>query len=1324
MLLAQSQAPNWEELPIQYSDYAAWQRSWLQGDVLKSQENYWFQQLSDAPRLLDLPTDYPRRASQSYQGGREEYLLSSELTQQLKILSQKHGVSLFMTLLTAFGILLSRYSRQEDLCVGTAIANRTHSYTEGLIGFFVNTLVLRSKVNPEQGFSELLQRTRQTCLDAYAHQDIPFEYLVEQLQPERSLSYNPLFQVMMVLQNTESAGKNVNLPELDIQYLEQSHPFAKFDLTLFLCERNNQLHCMWEYATDLFQTVTIRRMAEHFEVLLKAIAQNPQQPISKLPLITTAEIQQLRVWNQTDINYPLNQTLVTLFEQQVAKTPEKIAVVFEDCRLSYLELNQKVNQLAHYLLQLKTEQKLPNNPLIAICVERSLLMVISIIAILKAGGAYVPIDPRYPSERIHLILEDSHASFLLTTNSIKKQLPLERLQNLSQVVCLEQETRCDRSTENPNLQSSPDDLAYVIYTSGSTGKPKGVVIAHYSPVVLLKWAHSVFSAEQLAGVLASTSICFDLSIFEIFVPLTQGGSVIVVENALYIEQASESVVPITLINTVPSAAAQLLNMNAIPASVQVINLAGEPLKNSLVQALYQSTSVTEIYNLYGPSEDTTYSSFTKIAKNAQYEPTIGKPIANTRIYILDSYNQPLAPGIPGELCIAGAGLAQGYLNRPDLNAEKFINLNLFAQTERIYKTGDLARWLPDGNLQYLGRIDHQVKLRGFRIELGEIEALLVKHPNIKEAAVIVRQETEIDQRLVAYVVPTVTDDDSLQGEQVELWRQVFNDAYLNYNLDHDPTLNLASWNDTYTGKPLPKAAMQEWRDQTVDQILELVPQRVWEIGCGTGMLLLKIVPHCQKYLGTDIVTAGLHYIEQHLQQQSLQEKVTLKQSAANQFDGIEINGYDLVIINSVIQYFPSLDYLLSVLEGAVNAVTTQGAIFIGDVRNLHLLETFHTSVEFARAPDELSIKNLRQQIQKSIRTEGELLIDPNFFIALQQRFPRISHVQIQLKRGYAQTEMNRFRYDVVLYLDLADAPMAEPEWLDWQTQELKLETIKNILTTQQPDLLGIKNIPNVRLSSEMLLLEQIGQLDGTVSDLKAAVAQVKLGIEPEAFRTLARNLSYTPFIQYSSTGFFCYDVVFQRNLPEQVTLPRFATKENFRLKPWQHYANQPLQHLTNQVDPALLAEWRDNLEKNLPEYMIPSHFIVLERLPLTPNGKVDRRALPALETVVSSTDIELPVTSTEKLLAQLWAKLLKYEAMPAVGVARQDNFFNLGGHSLLATQLCYRIRDTFKVELPLRKVFEYPILSELANYLDTCIWINSAAVDMQPLNSEEEEIEL
>ncbi|MCC5645814.1 amino acid adenylation domain-containing protein [Nostoc sp. CHAB 5824] len=1347
---AAGDAPNLSPLPIQYSDYAAWQRSWLQGEILENQENYWKQQLGDAPRLLDLPTDHPRPAQQSYEGGREEYRLSNELTQRLKVVSQKHGVSLFMTLLTAFNILLSRYSRQDDLCVGSAIANRTHSYTEGLIGFFVNTLVLRSKIKPELGFSELLQQIRQTCLDAYAHQDIPFEYLVEQLQPERSLSHNPLFQVMIVLQNTERAGTNVSLPDLDIHWLDQDYPFAKFDLTLDLCERDGQLRCMWEYATDLFEAETIRRMAGHFEVLLEAIAENPHQPISKLPLITRAEIQQLQLWNQTNIDYPQDQTLVTLFEQQVAQTPDNIAVVFEDCSLSYQELNQKANQLAYSLLELKTEQQLPDNPLIAICIERSLEMVIGLFGILKAGGAYVPIDPNYPQERIRFMLEDCGAKVLLTHSQLKDKLAIANKETLPhslvqtrliaslptphsrKVLCLDEGNFAKQSTDNPSCQSKPDDLAYVIYTSGSTGQPKGVQLLHSGLTNYLHWAKDFYAVAEGQGTPVQSSLSFDATITSLYLPLICGRTTTLVREKQEIEALANIVKQnnhLSLVKITPSHLEilnQQLNPNAMPNRVNAFVLGGEGLHANQIIPWLTHAPDTRLINEYGPTE--------AVVGCCVYEATgkmdlvgdllIGQPIANARIYILDNQNQPLPPGIPGELCIAGAGLARGYLNRAELTAEKFIELDLFGEQERVYKTGDLARWLPDGNLEYLGRIDNQVKLRGFRIELGEIEALLAKHPKIQQAVVILQGEDAIAQRLLAYIVPTATDVESLQAtslqaEQVELWQQVFNDSYSQQQIPiDDPTLNLAGWNDSYTGKPIPQAAMQEWRDTTVAQILELEPKRIWEIGCGTGMLLFKIASHCQHYLGTDFSPEALQYIEQHLKQQSLNDKVTLKISAANQFDGIETNAYDLVIINSVIQYFPSLDYFLQVLEGAIKAVTTQGSIFIGDVRNLQLLEAFHTAVEFYRASDELSIKDLRQQIKKSIDTEGELLIDPDFFIALKQRFPRISQVQIQLQRGYAQTEMSRFRYDVILHLDQTNTSVTEPQCLDWPGQQLNLETIERILTTQQPDLLRINNIPNARLTSEMVLLEEIAQLDGIVSDLKAAVAQAKSGIEPEAFR-IARDLPYTLFIQYSSTGFADYDVVFQRNIPGQAILPRFTQGENLRLKPWQDYANQPLQYRTNQVDLGLLAEWRDFLGKTLPDYMIPNHFTVLDQLPLTPNGKVDRLALPAPNATVSSTDTELPVTSTEKLLAELWAKLLKYAA-----IARRDNFFNLGGHSLLATQLCYRIRDTFKVELPLRKVFEYPTLTELANYLDTCIWINSSTADMQPLNSDEEEIEL
>jgi amino acid adenylation domain-containing protein len=743
---AQGEQPNLPPLIIQYSDYAAWQRDWLQGDVLQQQVDYWHEQLKGAPELLELPTDKPRPPKQSYQGVYYAHSLSSTLTKTVTLLSREFGVSLFMTLLATFYILLSRYSRQDDICVGTPIAGRTHSQTEDIIGFFVNTLVLRCQLQPALSFTDLLQATRQTCLAAYAHQDIPFEMLVEQLQPTRSLSHSPLFQVMFVLQNNEPA--ELTLPNLNLSTLESDYPIAKFDLTLSVEEEDGELHCLWEYATDLFEAQTIERMACHFEVLLTAIASNPEQLISHLPMLTEKEIQQLQAWNDTATDYPFEQTLVDLFEQQVEKTPDNIAVVFENQQLSYRELNLQSNQLAHYLLKLETDNGslITDNCLIAIAVERSLDMVIGLLAILKAGCAYVPIDPNYPAARIRYMLEDSAAPLLLTQSHLKPQLPaFERM-----VVCLDATEFANQPLVNPDMKPQVTDLAYVIYTSGSTGKPKGVAIEHLSSIQLIHWAHQVFDSAQLGGVLASTSICFDLSIFELFVPLSQGGSVIVVKDALQLQETNETLLPMTLLNTVPSAATALLNADAIPNSVQVINLAGEPLKKDLVQALYKATSAQHIYNLYGPSEDTTYSTFTCVAQDSPEAPTIGKPIANTRIYILDAQHQPQPPGIPGELGIAGYGLARGYLNRPKLTAEKFIEIELFGKTERIYKTGDLARWLPDGNLEYMGRIDSQVKLRGFRIELGEIEAVLNQHEAVNEAVVIL-SEADDNKQLVAYL---------------------------------------------------------------------------------------------------------------------------------------------------------------------------------------------------------------------------------------------------------------------------------------------------------------------------------------------------------------------------------------------------------------------------------------------------------------------------------------------------------------------------------------------------------------------------------------------
>ncbi|WP_027255442.1 non-ribosomal peptide synthetase [Planktothrix agardhii] len=750
LAFSQGQKPSLEPLPIQYSDFATWQRNWLQGEVLETQINYWKKQLKDAPQRLELPADHPRPPIQSYRGSHYSQTLTPELTQQLNSLSQQQGVSLYMLLLAVFNLLLSRYSRQNDICIGSPIANRPHRQTEGLIGFFANTLVLRNQIKSEQSFQEFLQQTRQTCLEAYHYQDIPFEFLVEQLKPVRSLSYNPIFQVMFTVENNDSEA--LNLPGLKIEWLDSSYPFAKFDLSLLALESDGQLNCTWEYATDLFETITIQRMAEHWEVLLQQIVTNPQQKISNLSWLTKADQKQLELWNQTNRNYPQDKTLVDLFEEQVKSYPNNIALVFEEQSLTYQELNQKANQLAHFLHQ---NYQIKPDTLIGICVERSLDMAIALLGVLKAGAAYVPVDPSYPEERIKYILENSKISLLLTQSFINDKLSGFFSELSAQLINLDRLNFESFPCHNLSLQTKPNDLAYVIYTSGSTGKPKGVMVEHKGLYNLALTEIETFGVHPSSRVLQFASFSFDAFIWEVFMAWG-GGATLYLGNKdnlmpglpLVERLRDDAITHITL----PPSALAVLPWENLP-SLQTIIVAGEACSPELVKKWSQGRN---FFNGYGPTEGSVCAT---IAKYTSFNEkiTIGRPIPNVQVYILDPHLQPVPIGVPGELHIGGAGLARGYLDRPDLTAEKFIEVNLLGKTERIYKTGDLAKWQNDGNIEFLGRIDHQIKLRGFRIELGEIEAVLLKHPVVKEVIVNLHK-TENNQQLVAYVTGEPIDD--------------------------------------------------------------------------------------------------------------------------------------------------------------------------------------------------------------------------------------------------------------------------------------------------------------------------------------------------------------------------------------------------------------------------------------------------------------------------------------------------------------------------------------------------------------------------------------
>ncbi|MBN3876528.1 MAG: non-ribosomal peptide synthetase [Nostoc sp.] len=767
-------------LPIQYADFALWQRQWLQGGVLQSQLSYWQQQLKDAPALLSLPTDRPRPAVQTFAGAHQEFALSQPLTQGLIQLSQKQGVTLFMTLLAAYDALLYRYTGTEDILVGSPIANRDRSEIEGLIGFFVNTLVLRTNLAGNPSFSELLTRVREMAMEAYTYQNLPFEMLVEALQPQRDLSHTPLFQVMFALQNVPLSG--VELAGLSVTPLMPESTSAKFDITLLMQNTADGLVGVWEYNTDLFDAGTIERMTGHFVTLLEGIIANPEQQISQLPLLTEVEQHQLLVeWNDTQVDYPQDLCIYQLFEEQVQRTPDAVAVIFENQQLTYYQLNCRANQLANYLQSLGVSADV----LVGICVERSIEMVVGLLGILKAGGAYVPLDPDYPQQRLSFILDDAALPVLLTQQSLLESLP----EHTAQVVCLDSDRQLieQHSRENPLTGSKPENLAYVIYTSGSTGQPKGVQVNHSSVVNFLVSMSHCPGLTDSDTFCAVTTISFDIAALELYLPLIVGAKVVVIGREvardgarllLKLQHSSTTVMQAT------PATWQMLVASGLSTQRLGMKLlcGGEALPPQLAHQLLETGA--QVWNLYGPTETTIWSSICQLRnESTQLEARnaiafgaiapIGRPIANTQFYILDSHLQPVPVGVAGELHIGGLGLAKGYLNRPQLTQEKFIS-NPFSTDphSRLYKTGDLARYLPDSTIEYLVRIDNQVKIRGFRIELGEIEAVLSQHQDVQASCVIAHEDTPGDKRLIAYVVthlgqtPTVSQLRSFLSNQL------------------------------------------------------------------------------------------------------------------------------------------------------------------------------------------------------------------------------------------------------------------------------------------------------------------------------------------------------------------------------------------------------------------------------------------------------------------------------------------------------------------------------------------------------------------------------
>ena len=1287
--------PNWSPSEPSYVDYVARQSATTPSERERSQR-YWQDKLAGGLPLLTLPTDHPRTSSQKTFAAFYTFQLSEMSTQQLRDLADEADTTLYTTLLAAFQVLLHHYSGQDDILVASPIADRQRPEFANVIGPITSPLVIRGDLSEAPSFDTFLAQTEQTVAAALEHGDYPLLLMSQQIRNLYQVVFDlremhpadPLFEPFTLFKDDaildDWGGLRLS-PFPSHRSPSQVDLGLQVDLQLTMLDDGGKLFGSFEYNAALFEPGTIERLTDHFQVLLAGIVANRKQSVSDLPLMTQAQRHQLLVeWNDTQTDYPAHKCIHHLFEEQVERSPEDIAAVYGDEGLTYRELNGRANQLAHHLQRLGVGPEV----LVGFCVERSIEMVVGLLAILKAGGAYIPLDPNYPPERLAIMLTDAQPQVLLSQSHLLDTLP----NSCAKIITLDQDWPSDQPLTVPTSTIKPDNLAYVIYTSGSTGRPKGVQISHQALTNFLTTMQGRPGMTNHDILVAVTTLSFDIAALEIYLPLIVGAKLIiapqdsvadgsVLQNLLHDYKA-------TVMQATPTTWRLLLLSGWQNERDIKILCGGEVLPVQLAEQLLALSG--SVWNLYGPTETTIWSTVHQVKEVTDKPISIGKGIANTSVYTLNQYLEPVPIGVVGDFYIGGAGLARGYLNLPESTAEKFIP-NPFGPG-RLYKTGDLARWLADGELEFLGRRDYQVKLRGFRIELGEIEAVLNQHSAVEQTTVDLKERAGGDKQLVAYIKPTPQKVDAASAEEhVTLWQTLYDQTY-SQNGAQESTFNIAGWKSSYSGQPFAAEEMREWVDETVTRIMALKPQRVLEIGCGTGLLLARIAPHCEHYTGTDFSETALNHTRQMCQGLDNLGHVTLRKGLADDFSGFEANQYDTIILNSVVQYFPDINYLERVIAGALGLLKAEGFIFIGDVRHYDLLETFHTSVQMYQADDTTNVEQLKGQVQRHRGQEKELLLSPDFFLSLAQGYDPICHVQVQPKYGGAENELTKFRYDVILHVGHDVATQSEIVWHDWHKLEANPNAIENLLESEVAQTFGLRHVPNSRLQAESNAQVWLREAEPRT---RVAVYRQRLGQGHEAgislnkLRQLALSQGWqveVSWLNMMSDGDF--DLVFSRSSqPAQFTVRSLGSERS-------RYAHMPAQ---NKLAAQLIPHWRAYLKDKLPGYMLPADFVLLDEFPLTPNGKIDRRTLPQPDSsdLVTSSEFASPQTPTEEILARLWVEVLGLKQ-----VGRYDNFIELGGHSLLATELIAHIRDTFKVDLPLRRLFETPTIAALADFID------------------------
>ncbi len=1314
----EGRAPHWAGLPVQYADYSLWQRNLLgdendPGSAAATQLRHWLSELEDLPEQLELPTDRPRPAVATFRGSTYPFRIEPELHKRIIDLARESRVTPYMVLQAAVAALLTRLGAGTDLPIGSAVAGRTDKALDDLVGFFVNTLVLRTDTSGNPTFRTLLERVRATDLAAYANQDLPFERIVEVLNPARSLSRQALFQVMLAFQNTPRA--DLELPGLTVGIEPVPTEFAKFDLSFSLFESRDAnggpggIGGLIEYSTDLFDRESVAALHARLLLLLDGVTEDPACPLDRVEVLLPEERRTLfGLWTDPGRSEPVR-TFPDLFEERAASHPDAVALRYEDVEMTYEQLDGRANQLARLLVERGTGPE----QTVALALPRSPELVVAVLAVLKAGAAYLPVDPAYPAERIRFVLDDARPACLLTTSTAADGLP--QPEALPCLLLDDSRTRDELAARSRDALRDEDRLApldpahpaYVIYTSGSTGTPKGVVVTHTGVAGLAAAQREAFRVGQGSKVLQFASPSFDASFWEMCMSLLSGATLVLAPaDKLLPGRPLASLVAehgITHATLPPTALAAMEQEDEGFRADTTLVVAGEACPGDLVERW--STGRTMI-NAYGPTETTVCATMSRPLSGGGVPP-IGRPISNSRVRLLDDRLTPVPVGVVGELYLAGDALARGYLGRPALTAQRFTADPFGAPGSRMYRSGDRARWLPDGSLEFVGRADDQVKVRGFRIEPGEVENVLVQQADVAQAAVVAREDRPGDKRLVAYVVPGVPEvsdgpADERGDEQVDAWRQLYDSHYGSAD-DRDVPFgeDFSGWNSSYDGSPIPLEEMREWRAAAVERVLALRPRRVLEIGAGSGLILSRVAPRCEEYWGTDLSSAAVEHVRaQSARIPQLAGRVHLRSQAADDITGLPEGHFDTVVVNSVAQYFPGAGYMARVVEQAMRLLAPGGALFLGDIRNLRLLPALQTAVRLGR-PGSGDAEQVLRAVRNATSAEQELLLAPEFFLALPRSVPAVEEVDIQVKRGRGPHELVGHRYDVVLRKRSGEsstpggASVATGErQVHWGTDLADLDALRAVLSENGSTALRVTGVPNSRIADEVAAWRRLaegGSVQEAQHDLRGPGGS-GAAVDPEVFHALGEEFGHRTAVTWSpGRDDGALDVLFTVAGSDAAACGTAYVRvpEGCADGPLTDYANVPSPGESTDV-----ARLRTRAAASLPQHLVPDVFVVLDEMPLTPNGKIDRKALPEPGATVGENG-RPPATAQEESLCGLFAEVL---GLTAVGP--EDDFFALGGHSLLATRLVSRIRTALGVELAVRSLFEAPTPAQLAALVD------------------------